>query len=106
MPTRPKTFRPAGTPEPQERRRQFDKVRTETQEWRKWYCSKRWIERRAYIMGKSPLCVECQKEGRVVAGTDLDHIIPHRGDKVLFWDKANLQVLCHSCHSKKTGKGL
>lgn len=106
MPTRPKTFRPAGVPEPQERRRQFDKARTETQEWRKWYCSKRWVERRKYILSRDPLCVDCQKAGFVTAGTDLDHITPHRGDKVLFWSLENLQVLCHSCHSKKTGKGL
>ena len=106
MPTRPKTFRPAGTPKPQERRRQFDKVRTETQEWRKWYCSKRWKDIKDYIWRHSPKCAECERQGFVTPGTDLDHIIPHRGDKVLFWDKTNLQVLCHSCHSKKTGKGL
>jgi 5-methylcytosine-specific restriction protein A len=104
MPTRPKTFRPAGVPEPQERRRQFDKVRTETQEWRKWYCSKRWTERRKYILSRNPRCMDCGKLFGIEA-LELDHIIPHRGDKVLFWDKANLQVLCKSCHSRKTGRG-
>lgn len=44
----------------------------------------------------------CEEEGRVKAATDLDHINPHKGDMVLFWDKDNWQGLCHSHHSQKT----
>jgi 5-methylcytosine-specific restriction protein A len=36
--------------------------------------------------------------------TDVDHVVPHRGDRQLFWDTSNHQALCHSCHSRKTGK--
>lgn len=32
----------------------------------------------------------------------VDHIRPHKGDQELFWDPANLQSLCDSCHSRKT----
>jgi 5-methylcytosine-specific restriction endonuclease McrA len=35
-------------------------------------------------------------------GLDTDHIIPHRGDRVLFRDLLNLQLLCHREHSAKT----
>ena len=42
------------------------------------------------------------KAGRYVRATDVDHIVPHRGDPALFWDEENWQALCHSCHSKKT----
>lgn len=28
----------------------------------------------------------------------VDHITPHRGNLVLFWDPANLQALCKFCH--------
>ena len=42
------------------------------------------------------------KQGRYVKVTDVDHIVPHRGDPRLFWDEENWQALCHSCHSKKT----
>ena len=42
------------------------------------------------------------KEGRYVLATDVDHIVPHRGDPVLFWDQSNWQALCHSHHSIKT----
>lgn len=27
-----------------------------------------------------------------------DHIVPHRGDPCLFFDRANLQCLCKACH--------
>jgi 5-methylcytosine-specific restriction protein A len=36
--------------------------------------------------------------------TEVDHIIPHKGDMKLFWDSDNWQGLCKSCHSKKTAK--
>ena len=32
----------------------------------------------------------------------LDHIIPHRGDQKLFWDRSNLQPLCEHHHNVKT----
>jgi len=31
--------------------------------------------------------------------TVVDHRIPHRGDKRLFWDRNNWEPLCASCHS-------
>ena len=34
--------------------------------------------------------------------TDVDHIVPHRGDMSLFWDVNNWQALCHECHARKT----
>ncbi len=53
-------------------------------------------------MSEHPLCAECERAGRVVAGTEVDHIVPHRGDKRLFWDRSNWQTLCRACHSRKT----
>ncbi|HBO7046427.1 TPA: HNH endonuclease, partial [Pseudomonas aeruginosa] len=29
----------------------------------------------------------------------VDHIVAHRGDTDLFWDKDNWQPLCGPCHS-------
>ena len=49
-----------------------------------------------------PFCRECAKRGERVPASDVDHIIPHRGDLDLFNDKNNLQSLCHRCHSIKT----
>ncbi|MBQ9664807.1 MAG: HNH endonuclease [Oscillospiraceae bacterium] len=61
-----------------------------------------WQKARQRYLAAHPLCVECMKEGKYVKATDVDHIIPHRGDKRLFWDEGNWQALCHSHHSIKT----
>jgi len=42
------------------------------------------------------------KEGCYTKATDVDHIVPHRGDQRLFWDESNWQALCHRHHSIKT----
>lgn len=31
----------------------------------------------------------------------VDHVIPHRGDMKLFWDRKNWQALNHKCHSSR-----
>lgn len=62
----------------------------------------RWRKARAAYLVQHGLCVVCQRGGRVVAATEVDHITPHRGDYDLFWDQANWQALCKPCHSHKT----
>lgn len=64
----------------------------------------RWRKARIRFLKDNPLCVYCLKENRVVEATVVDHIVPHRGDNVLFWDKSNWQPLCKRCHDKKTGR--
>ena len=61
-----------------------------------------WQEARLFFLEKHPLCVECEKEGRYVRATVVDHIIPHRGDMKLFWDSDNWQSLCKHHHDVKT----
>jgi len=61
-----------------------------------------WNRARKRYLETHPLCVECMKQGRYVKATDVDHIKPHRGDSVLFWDRSNWQSLCHRHHSIKT----
>ena len=61
-----------------------------------------WNRARKRYLETHPLCVECMKQGRYVKATDVDHIKPHRGDSVLFWDQSNWQSLCHRHHSIKT----
>ena len=51
-----------------------------------------------------PLCAECLKHGITKPATEVDHIIPHKGNKDLFWNQNNWQSLCHECHSRKTVK--
>jgi len=62
----------------------------------------RWAKVRRRFLKEHPLCAECQRQGLVVAATVVDHIVPHRGDQALFWDRENWQALCKSCHDAKT----
>ncbi|WP_375592350.1 HNH endonuclease [Chitiniphilus eburneus] len=64
--------------------------------------SNRWLRAAKLFLAEYPLCAECERQGRVCAATLVDHIIPHRGDRDLFWDQANWQPLCASCHGVKT----
>jgi 5-methylcytosine-specific restriction protein A len=57
----------------------------------------RWRKVRAYYLAKNPICLRCGDIATVV-----DHITPHKGDMILFWDKTNWQPLCKSCHDRKT----
>ena len=60
----------------------------------------RWQTARADYLRANPLCVFCERLGRVTAATVVDHKTPHRGDARLFWDRANnWQSLCTPCHS-------
>ena len=62
----------------------------------------RWNKARIRFLKAHPLCVECQKQGRLVKAAVVDHIVPHRGDAKLFWDESNWQSLCKNCHDHKT----
>lgn len=66
----------------------------------------RWRAERALFLKRNPLCAQCRRTGRLTPATIVDHIVPHRGDMKLFWDRSNWQPLCKSCHDRKTGSGL
>lgn len=68
-----------------------------TAEWRRYS-----TERRA----KYPLCCDRygRHEGILIATAVTDHIIPHRGDRRLFWDPKNHQSLCAECHNWKSNR--
>lgn len=65
----------------------------------------RWRAARLVFLRAHPLCAECEREGRVIAANVVDHIVPHRGDQVLFWDRENWAPLCGECHRAKTARG-
>jgi 5-methylcytosine-specific restriction protein A len=50
-------------------------------------------------------CPDCQ-EGkiRLTPATVVDHRIPHKGDKQLFWDSTNWQAMSKPCHDRKTAR--
>ncbi|MEM1287129.1 MAG: HNH endonuclease signature motif containing protein [Pseudomonadota bacterium] len=55
---------------------------------------RRWERERAAYLKVHTRCVRCSAPATVV-----DHVIPHKGDKRLLWDRSNWQALCASCHS-------
>lgn len=57
-----------------------------------------WREYRKTFLANNPLCVECEKLGRVTLATVVDHIQKHDGDYTFFWDVNNHQALCKHCH--------
>ncbi|MGO7833325.1 HNH endonuclease [Rhizobium johnstonii] len=58
-----------------------------------------WRKARLEHLAMHPHCRECSKSGITRLATVVDHVIPHRGDKNLFWHRANWQPLCAPCHN-------
>ena len=65
----------------------------------------KWRKARLTYLRREPLCVQCKADGKVVAASVVDHIVPHRGDSKLFWNTDNWQALCQRCHNRKTARG-
>jgi 5-methylcytosine-specific restriction protein A len=64
----------------------------------------RWRQARAAFLALHPLCAACQAYGRIVPATAVDHVVPHRGDQRLFWDRSNWAPSCKPCHDAKTAR--
>jgi 5-methylcytosine-specific restriction protein A len=61
-----------------------------------------WRKARDTFLADFPFCAICHREGRVTMATEVDHVVPAKGDPELFWDESNWQSLCKTCHSTKT----
>ena len=66
----------------------------------------RWQKFRKLFLFDHPWCVECEKLGRLVAATVVDHVVPHKGNDELMWDEENMQALCETHHNAKTGREI
>lgn len=64
----------------------------------------RWQKAREGFLRNNPLCAHHMERGEIMPATVVDHVIPHKGDKALFWDRANWQPLCKPCHDAKTAR--
>lgn len=69
-----------------------------------WYNLAVWRNGSKQFLQRNPLCVICKDAGRIVPSTEVDHVVPHRGEWELFIDSDNWQACCHTCHSRKTAK--
>ena len=59
--------------------------------------TRKWEEARAAFLKTHRQCVACGAPATVV-----DHVTPHKGDRKLFWDRANWAPMCTPCHGRKT----
>jgi 5-methylcytosine-specific restriction protein A len=69
----------------------------------------RWRKARRGFLRSHPLCAAddelgCKTLGRIRAADTVDHIVPHRGDATLFWDRNNWRSMCKTCHDRKTAR--
>lgn len=71
--------------------------------WRQWYKTARWQRLRAKVLKRD--LYTCKKTGALLTGKHpaphsavVDHIRPHRGDPLLFWDEENLQAVSKAYH--------
>ena len=63
-----------------------------------------WRKLRALHLAQHPYCVMCEAMGKVERATEVDHIVPHKGDDALRLDPENLQSLCAWHHKSKTAR--
>lgn len=68
---------------------------------RRLYTTTRWRRGRVHFLQRNPLCAMCKRGGRVTAARVVDHVVPHKGDQLLFFDQGNWQALCFSCHNSR-----
>jgi 5-methylcytosine-specific restriction protein A len=61
---------------------------------------RKWGKARLAYLAEHPFCVDCAPA--LLPATEVDHIVPHRGDHGLFWDVTNWAGRCKSHHSAKT----
>jgi 5-methylcytosine-specific restriction protein A len=57
---------------------------------------------RAAHLAKEPWCIDCLERGEHILAIEVDHIMAHHGNPVLFFDEKNLASRCKSDHSRKT----
>ena len=95
MPTRPKTH---AQRQREEHPELFARLRDSADQF---YGTTRWRKLRAVFRAANPLCAECAKAGRTVAGLEVHHLKPRRQFPELAYDLNNLEHLCKPCHSRK-----
>lgn len=67
----------------------------------------RWTRASRAYRKQHPWCMECLRLGKTMREATskvlhVDHIVPHKGDMELFWDRRNWQTLCEECHGRKS----
>jgi 5-methylcytosine-specific restriction enzyme A len=78
-------------------KKQSERKYNATRQDSRFYMGRDWQRVRREHIEAEPVCRSCKK----AMATQVDHIIP-RSKGGSDYDHANLQSLCHRCHSRKT----
>jgi 5-methylcytosine-specific restriction endonuclease McrA len=57
--------------------------------------SHEWTQASLEFRRQHSKCLGCGNPATIV-----DHVVPHRGDQKVFWDKRNWQPSCEQCHKR------
>ena len=81
-----------------------DSRSSEAREWRRLYASKQWATLRRQALTRDGF--KCQRCGVILTdgrrsprSAVVHHIEAHKGNAELFFDLANLEAVCWTCHS-------
>lgn len=66
-----------------------------------FYVSVGWRRFREWYIANHPLCAECERQGKLVPGVIVDHVVELKDGGAPF-DENNAQSLCRACHAYKT----
>lgn len=64
----------------------------------------KWRKAKAAYLAVHRWCVECQRHGHATPSTCIDHIVAHKGNRELFWNRRNWRASCISCNSSKAAR--
>lgn len=95
MASKPRSFRPAHLGTVKQAQADYEVRRGSARD--RGYTS-RWDKAATTFKRDNPLCLGCEAVDRVELAKVVDHIIPHKGDQTLFWDKGNWQSCCERHH--------
>lgn len=80
-----------------------NKLRAATQPWRAWYKTAEWGRLRQAVLRRDKWT--CQRTGQLCIGKGhapdapvVNHKTPHRGDRALFFDINNLELVSKAVH--------
>lgn len=60
--------------------------------------TRQWERSAALFKVQHPLCLGCEAVGLVSATEVVDHVVPHKGDLDVFWDRNRWQPACKWHH--------
>ena len=95
MPVMPATFRGPHQLDRKQADREYNSLRGSARKRGYWA---RWDKASKGYLARHVVCAACAAAGLDEAARVTDHIVPHRGDMGLFWDKNNWQACCRWHH--------